>query len=138
MTSAEPAMLLPDVHRSLMEHGIVHSVLPRPDELSDTAAFCAHFGVPLGQAANTIELTGMRIGGVTPFGLPHLATGALAVYVDTAVLEQDHVIMGGGNRTSKLRLVPTELRKLPAVVLVEGLAVTREQAPAENREGSAQ
>lgn len=176
MTNSDPTTrLLPRVSEALAEHRIEHEVLPCPDELSDTAAFCDHFGVPLRQAANTIvvasrktepavqavcvvlgttrldvnrkvrellgarkasfadaqlttELTGMRIGGVTPFGLPRCGSGEMAVYVDSAVLGQDHVIMGGGNRTSKLRLVPTELLKLPSVVVVDGLATPRQAA----------
>lgn len=171
----QATLLMLEVHAALHEFGISHEVLPCPDELSDTAAFCAHYNVPLSQAANTIlvtsrkvdppvqavcvvlgttrldvnrkvrellgvkrasfadaeltvELTGMQIGGVTPFGLPQPENGSLPIFVDAAVLEQDHVIMGGGNRTSKIRLAPTELRKLPAVVLVEGLAAPKEAA----------
>ena len=37
-------------------------------------------------------------------------------------MEQAHVVMGGGNRSSKLLLNPNELTKLPNVVVVEGLA----------------
>ncbi len=67
------------------------------------------------------ELTGMEIGGVTPFGLPD----GLAVLVDPAVMEPDWVILGGGNRSSKLRLDPAALRALPSLRLVEGLASPR-------------
>jgi prolyl-tRNA editing enzyme YbaK/EbsC (Cys-tRNA(Pro) deacylase) len=63
----------------------------------------------------TVELTGMMIGGVTAFGL-----GDLPIYVDSAVMKQPQVVMGGGNRSSKLLLNPNELTKLPNVV--EGLA----------------
>ena len=66
-------------------------------------------------------LTGMEIGGVTPFGLP----ADLPVLVDTRVMEPDWVILGGGNRSSKLRLAPEALGTLPSVRLIEGLAVTR-------------
>ena len=66
-------------------------------------------------------LTGMEIGGVTPFGLP----AALPVLVDARVMEPDWVILGGGNRSSKLRLAPEALRTLPSVRVIEGLAVTR-------------
>jgi prolyl-tRNA editing enzyme YbaK/EbsC (Cys-tRNA(Pro) deacylase) len=41
-------------------------------------------------------------------------------------MQQSEVIMGGGNRTSKLRLDPRELAKLPGVEVVEGLANPRE------------
>src|SRR5664279_2967853 len=65
----------------------------------------------------TVELTGMMIGGVTAFGIDDLP-----IYVDTAVMGQARVVMGGGNRSSKLLLNPNELTKLPNVVVVEGLA----------------
>jgi prolyl-tRNA editing enzyme YbaK/EbsC (Cys-tRNA(Pro) deacylase) len=68
-------------------------------------------------AETTTELTGMLIGGVTAVG-----TQNLPVYVDGAVLQQQRIVMGGGNRTSKLLLDPRELLKLPAVEVVEGLA----------------
>ncbi|MCQ9166131.1 YbaK/EbsC family protein [Arthrobacter sp. STN4] len=157
-------ILMPSVRDALAVHSIAHEVLPCADELSDTAVFCAHYNVALGQAANTIvvtsrkvepsvqavcvvlgttrldvnrkvkellgvkrasfadaeltvECTGMAIGGVTPFGI-----SGMPIYVDSAVLEQPEVIMGGGNRTSKLRLAPDGLTRLPGVVVVEGLA----------------
>jgi len=64
-----------------------------------------------------MDLTGMMIGGVTAFGI-----GDLPIYVDSAVMDQDRVVMGGGNRSSKLLLNPNELTKLPNVVVVQGLA----------------
>ena len=67
------------------------------------------------------ELTGMEIGGVTPFGLPD----ELPILVDSRVLERDWVILGGGNRTSKLRLDPTALSLLPSLRVVAGLAADR-------------
>jgi prolyl-tRNA editing enzyme YbaK/EbsC (Cys-tRNA(Pro) deacylase) len=67
------------------------------------------------------ELTGMEIGGVTPFGLPP----SLSVLVDARVMEPDWIVLGGGNRTSKLRLSPEALRRVPGLRVVEGLAVER-------------
>lgn len=67
------------------------------------------------------EVTGMEIGGVTPFGLPD----GLPVFVDARVMEPDWVILGGGNRSSKLRVAPGVLTALPSVRVVEGLAVPR-------------
>src|SRR5688572_839535 len=60
-------------------------------------------------ADETAELTGMRIGGVSIAGLPP----EMPVYIDARVMEQPRVIIGGGNRTSKARLDPRELLKLP-------------------------
>ncbi|MBK9740711.1 MAG: hypothetical protein IPO93_14705 [Actinobacteria bacterium] len=65
----------------------------------------------------TMSLTGMLIGGVTPFGID-----ALPVYVDRAVTDQGQVVMGGGNRSSKLLIDPRELVKLPTASIVGDLA----------------
>jgi prolyl-tRNA editing enzyme YbaK/EbsC (Cys-tRNA(Pro) deacylase) len=73
------------------------------------------------RAEPTMELTGMEIGGVTPFGLPD----DLPILVDARVMEPDWIILGGGNRSSKLRIAPHAMRRLPAVRVVEGLAVER-------------
>jgi prolyl-tRNA editing enzyme YbaK/EbsC (Cys-tRNA(Pro) deacylase) len=73
------------------------------------------------RAEPTIEVTGMEIGGVTPFGLPD----ELSVLIDTRVMEPDWIILGGGNRSSKLRIDPATLGKVPRVRIVEGLAVDR-------------
>jgi prolyl-tRNA editing enzyme YbaK/EbsC (Cys-tRNA(Pro) deacylase) len=67
------------------------------------------------------ELTGMEIGGVTPFGLP----ADLPVLVDARVMRPAWIILGGGNRSSKLRVAPDVLRAIPAVRIVEGLATER-------------
>ena len=67
------------------------------------------------------ELTGMEIGGVTPFGL----RDDVPVLVDARVMEPDWIVLGGGNRSSKLRLAPVALRSLGAVRVVEGLAGLR-------------
>ena len=67
------------------------------------------------------ELTGMEIGGVTPFGLPD----DLPVLVDARVMQPPWIVLGGGNRSSKLRLEPSLLRRLASVRLVEGLAIER-------------
>ncbi|MGH9187975.1 MAG: YbaK/EbsC family protein, partial [Acidimicrobiales bacterium] len=48
-------------------------------------------------AEETLALTGMMIGGVTPFGLPD----GVPVWVDPAVLNQPAVILGGGSRSQK-------------------------------------
>jgi prolyl-tRNA editing enzyme YbaK/EbsC (Cys-tRNA(Pro) deacylase) len=77
----------------------------------------------------TRELTGMAIGGVTPFGLPH----GLPLWVDARVMDQPRVILGGGSRSIKVMAEPRILLELPNVEVVEGLATppadpTRERA----------
>ena len=154
----------PIVQRAMRSHNVAYEVLSCDPDMADTAAFCAHYGFAIEQAANTIlvaskkvsppkyaacvvlgttrldvnkkvrellavkrlsfadeqsivDLTGMMIGGVTAFGI-----GDLPIYVDSAVMDQARVVMGGGNRSSKLLLDPDELTKLPNVVVVHGLA----------------
>lgn len=66
-------------------------------------------------------LTGMEIGGVTPFGLPE----GMPILVDARVFEPAWVVLGGGNRSSKLKVNPSVLRGLPMTRVVEGLASVR-------------
>lgn len=160
-------LLHPRVRRQLEALGVAFEVMECEPSLADTAAFVAHYGVPIERSANTIvvasrgaepihvacvllattsldvnnvvrremgvrkasfaaadpvrELTGMEIGGVTPFGL----SDDTPILVDARVMQPDWIILGGGNRSSKLRLAPAALRSLAAVRVVEGLAVLR-------------
>lgn len=66
----------------------------------------------------TKELTDQEIGGVTIFGLPE----GLPVWIDSRVMEQDRVVVGGGSRTAKLKLDPSQLMGKPGYEVVEGLA----------------
>jgi len=70
---------------------------------------------------DTVELTGMMIGGVTPFGLP----AEVPIYIDAHAMEHPWVIVGGGDRSSKLKLPPSELAELPGAEVVEGLSQPR-------------
>jgi prolyl-tRNA editing enzyme YbaK/EbsC (Cys-tRNA(Pro) deacylase) len=70
-------------------------------------------------AEETRELTGMEIGGVTPFALSE----DLRIYVDTKVMELEYVILGSGSRSSKIKVSPSVLRKLTNVEIVEGLSL---------------
>ncbi len=67
----------------------------------------------------TKELTGMEIGGVTPFGLPE----DLPIWIDNLVMEAPKVIIGGGSRNAKIYLTPENLLKLPNTHIVEGLSM---------------
>ncbi len=69
-------------------------------------------------AEETRALTGMEIGGVTPFGLP----ADVPVWVDAAVMGRERIVLGGGSRSSKVVAGPDVLRALPGVEIVEGLA----------------
>lgn len=59
-------------------------------------------------ADESIEVTGMLPGGITPVGLPT----DVPVVVDTPVLSLPAVIVGGGSRRLKLRLRPDALATL--------------------------
>ena len=69
-------------------------------------------------ADETRDLTGMEIGGVTPFGLPP----DLPIWVDAAVMARPRVVLGGGSRSWKVIASPSILLALPNVAVVEGLA----------------
>ena len=62
-------------------------------------------------------LTGMQVGGVTPFSLPD----GLPLYVDSRVMEPDWVIIGGGGRSLKIKISPQAFVRAGAQV-IEGLA----------------
>ena len=64
------------------------------------------------------ELTGMEIGGVTPFSLPE----ELQLYVDSRIMELDWVILGGGGLDHKLKISPEVFHQL-GVEIVENLAL---------------
>jgi prolyl-tRNA editing enzyme YbaK/EbsC (Cys-tRNA(Pro) deacylase) len=68
----------------------------------------------------TLSLTGMEIGGVTPIGLP-----PMPIFFDAAIMENQRIVLGGGNRTSKLLLDPQELKKIPYMEIVDGLGLTK-------------
>jgi prolyl-tRNA editing enzyme YbaK/EbsC (Cys-tRNA(Pro) deacylase) len=157
----------PGVRRALDELNIPYEVLPCNPEWADTDVFCANYGIPRENAANTIlvaskteprqyiaclvtatmkldvnhkiskligikrlsfasaeetkELTGQLIGGVTVFGLPD----SVLLYIDERVMERDYIIVGGGNRSTKIRLAPEHLRALSHAT-VSDIAVPRQ------------
>lgn len=62
---------------------------------------------------DTMAVTGMQIGGVTPFGLP----GELAVWVDARVMQRDRIVLGGGGRDRKVIANPAILTAIGAEVV---------------------
>jgi prolyl-tRNA editing enzyme YbaK/EbsC (Cys-tRNA(Pro) deacylase) len=76
-------------------------------------------------ADETRELTGMEIGGVTPFGLPP----GLRILVDGAVMTRDRIVLGGGSRGWKVIAPSRILLALTGVEVVDRLA-GRPSAPA--------
>ena len=69
-------------------------------------------------ADETRELTGMEIGGVTPFGLPP----GLPLLIDAAVIERPRIVLGGGSRSWKVIAAPRILLSVPDAQVVDGLA----------------
>jgi len=66
----------------------------------------------------TVELTGMMIGGVTPFG----TTTELDLWIDSRVMERPQLIIGGGSRDRKLLVPPATLAAHPRAEVVVDLA----------------
>lgn len=66
----------------------------------------------------TRSLTGMEIGGVTPFALP----ADLPLYVDRRVLEAPIVWVGGGSRSLKIGIAPVIFSRMPNVTVIDDLA----------------
>ena len=70
-------------------------------------------------AEQTAELTGMEIGGVTPFALPE----GIPVYFDERLMGLDYVILGSGDRSSKIKMSPELLTRVPHAEVVSGLSM---------------
>ena len=161
------------VREALDAAGVDYEVMDCNPELADTAAFCAHYGVPVEQSANTIlvvgkprgggektyvacvvlahtrldvngavrrrldvkkasfasadetrDLTGMLIGGVTAAALPE----GMPLWVDARVMDADWIILGGGDRSTKIKAAPAVLLALGAEV-VDDLATLPDPTP---------
>ena len=69
-------------------------------------------------AEEMMILTGMEVGGVTPFSLPE----ELRLYVDSRIMAINWVILGGGGRDKKIKISPKVFYKLGAEI-VENLAL---------------
>ena len=66
----------------------------------------------------TEKLTKMQIGGVTPIELPK----NLPLWVDSRVMQRKIIVLGGGNRTSKIKISPNIFNNIPNTEIVVGLA----------------
>ncbi len=69
-------------------------------------------------AEEPAEITGMIMGGVTPFGLP----ADLPVWIDAAVMTRGTIVLGGGSRDRKVLAAPGALESLASVEVVSDLA----------------
>ena len=66
-------------------------------------------------AEEMMALTGMQVGGVTPFALP----AELPLYVDERIMSLDWVILGGGGRQTKIKIAPEVFTKLGAEIVAD-------------------
>lgn len=66
----------------------------------------------------TARLTVMNIGGITPLALPSI----LPLWVDSKVMQRSSIVLGGGNRSSKIKISPKIFYYTLNTEIVEGLA----------------
>lgn len=103
--------------RSVDQRSPIHDV---PETLKHVRAEPPHLRrdqASFASSHDTEQLTGMSIGGVTPFSLP----SDLPLWVDGRVMTRDRIVLGGGSRDRKILAPPSILTAVGAVVL-EGLA----------------
>jgi prolyl-tRNA editing enzyme YbaK/EbsC (Cys-tRNA(Pro) deacylase) len=96
-------------------------VVLAPDRLDVNHAVRDRLGTrkaSFASADETRDLTGMEIGGVTPFGLP----ANVPIWVDARVMSRSRIVLGGGSRSWKVVAPPAILSALPTTDVVEGLA----------------
>ena len=74
--------------------------------------------VSFASAGETRALTGMELGGVTPISLP----SGMELWIDARIAARDYVILGGGNRSSKIKVDPAIFGHTPDTSIVEDLA----------------
>jgi prolyl-tRNA editing enzyme YbaK/EbsC (Cys-tRNA(Pro) deacylase) len=67
----------------------------------------------------TAELTGMTMGGVTPFALPD----DLPLWIDRRVMDRARIVVGGGSRAAKVVGPPSMLLTIPTAEVVDELAL---------------
>lgn len=153
------------VRAAIDRMGIEYDWIDIDPQYADTPSFCARYGYPPEQSANTIvvasrkeptvfvacvvlattrldvnntvkrlmgvnkasfaspeqmkAVTGMELGGVTPFGLPP----DLPLYLDSRLMACEWVIVGAGGREAKVKVAPASLAGLPNAKVVDGLAM---------------
>jgi prolyl-tRNA editing enzyme YbaK/EbsC (Cys-tRNA(Pro) deacylase) len=66
----------------------------------------------------TMALTGMAIGGVTAVGLPD----DVPLWIDSRVVSRPRIVLGGGDRSSKILAPPDLLLALPNAEVIADLA----------------
>ena len=75
--------------------------------------------ISFASAEDTIKITGMELGGVTVFALPR----ELPLYVDARVMGPEFVILGGGDRSTKIKISPAVFEQMTQAQVIEELAI---------------
>ena len=75
--------------------------------------------VSFASADETRAVTGMEIGGVTPIALPD----ELEIWVDARIMACEWVILGGGDRSHKIKVAPALFEEMVSATVIEGLAL---------------
>ena len=60
----------------------------------------------------------MEIGGVTPIELP----ASLPLWIDSKIMTRSIIVLGGGNRSSKIKISPKIFNFTENTEIVDGLA----------------
>jgi prolyl-tRNA editing enzyme YbaK/EbsC (Cys-tRNA(Pro) deacylase) len=74
--------------------------------------------VSFASAEETRAIMGMELGGVTALGLP----AGLPLWVDARIMLPERIILGGGDRASKIIVDPAIFQQTPATEVVPDLA----------------
>ena len=74
--------------------------------------------VSFASTEETQAITGMTVGGVTAIGLPD----SLPLWVDSAVLERERIVLGGSSRERKIIISPSVFKKTSNTEIISGLA----------------
>ena len=74
--------------------------------------------VSFANSEETARITEMSIGGVTPITLPI----DLPLWIDSKVMQRDTIILGGGNRSSKIQISPLIFNFTSNTEIIESLA----------------
>ena len=101
---------------------LVACALLAADRLDVNGAVRRRLGTKKASFASTdvaTEATAMERGGVTVLGLP----ASIPVWVDGRVATRSRIILGGGNRTSKVLVAPSDLQRVPGLEFVDGLTI---------------
>ena len=126
-TMSDATILHDRVRATLDSAGIAYEPLECAPELADTAEFCAHYGIAAEEACNAIVVVvkstprrylACLVRADTKLDVNKkvaaiAGTKKLSFASSEETAELTGMLIGGGNRSSKARVAPSELLKLP-------------------------